>query len=192
MAALKNSYQRWSMKSSQIIFLFVLVFNVGCFQLTPKPQSTEPETTKSESEKPDGITTETSSFHYQFNDNVEGEICSTGMIDAITFDDICKKLNDEEMNRSCAIDMRSELFYNYECPGVFTYPQAVAIETNTDENTEENVDLNTEPTVGEYVEPTVEEYIEPIPVEAPVSQSEVTIGEDNVIYSAPVLIPSNE
>ena len=205
MAALKNSYKWWSMKSSQIIFLFVLVFNVGCFQLTPKPQATEPEAPKSDSENLDGIVSETSSYHYQFSDINDGEICTTGKIDAVSLDEICKKLNDKEMNGSCAIDMRSELFYSYECPGAFTYPQAVPadasydenvdvnVDGNLNENVDENVDVNLEvnPDISgeQIIEPIIEPNVAPIQIEAPSAQSEVIVGEDNVFYVSPIFIP---
>lgn len=54
-------------------------------------------------------------FTYQFS----GIKCSTGAQSAATFFEICKVLQDDELNDACAQDKREELYINADCPGSF-------------------------------------------------------------------------
>jgi hypothetical protein len=46
--------------------------------------------------------------------------CSTGKHSFGSFDNACKALNDNELNKECALSEREELFNNSQCVGNFT------------------------------------------------------------------------
>ena len=54
-------------------------------------------------------------FTYSFS----GRKCTTGTQSAKTFEEICQKLANDELNDGCAEDKREDLFYTAECPGSF-------------------------------------------------------------------------